>query len=195
MKKKKSNELLKIGFLMIFLSVALLSTKIYFNTDFNGNGSTPAPKKTDNSVPNGDMESEVLWNKYENTEYLITFSYPNLLTKKTFEDSGGYEFFVRFEENSLSQGKGVALGINRTDLEVEMERVKDEISKQNNARLVKDQEISVQGTKGLILEFEPEDETLEKRSFLFIAKGDYTYSFSTVPEQMQDLIDSIEFLN
>jgi hypothetical protein len=192
---KKPVELLKIGFLVLLLSIIFLSTKLSFGSTNSRRGLIPEKTSSENFQQETDGENASGWIPYTNDEYLISFSHPNLLLKKEFTESGGYDLFVVFEENKFSKEKGVAFGIRKSGLEEEVERIVGEVILQENSKLTKDEEMEVAGERARVLVIEPQDIFLEIRSILIIEKSGYSYSFSTVPEQMQKLIDSIEFLN
>jgi hypothetical protein len=192
--KNKSVELLKIGLLIMFLSLVFLSTKFSFDSNFNKNDRTSEPKTTNNTQAESSSGNESRWSKYVNEEYSISFLYPTYLTKVKLKDSGEYDFFIRFEENKISAGKGVALGIRKGLLEDEVLGIKENLSNEGRAILVKEENINTAWGKGKILEFKPENEEgFESRSFIIIEKDGNVYSLSTVPEQVQILLNSIEF--
>ena len=194
MKKNIPKDLLKVGFLVMFLSIIFLSTKLSYDLDSTQKTST-GQTTPQNLSQQDNQESPSGWDIYTNEEYYVKFSHPRFLLKRVYEKTGGYELFVVFEENELSLGKGVAFGVGKTGLEEEVERIKSGISKEGNTRLSNDENIVVSEMKARLLSFESQEKFLENRSFLIIEKDSYTYSISTVPEQMQKIIDSLEFLD
>ena len=74
----------------------------------------------------------------------------------------------------------------------EVENTKTSFSKQD-AKLVKEEKINVGDQEGIRLDFEPEGEG-EKRSAVIFSKEKYSYSISTVPEQIEKVIQSFKFL-
>jgi hypothetical protein len=195
MKIFKTKELLKIGLLVMFLSVVLLSTIISFNSDINNEKLISEPVVTDNAESKISVGDNNRWSKYVNDEYSISFLFPSYLTKIEADDSGIYDFFLRFEENNISMGKGVAMGIRKGTLNDEILEIKKNIL-QGGVGLVKEGNIDAGTVKGKMLEFKPDDEeNFERRSFIIIEKDGYVYSLSTVPDQMQTLLNSIEFKN
>ena len=197
MKRKKNKKILKAGFLTMFVSIVLLFLALFINSNRNLKKSLQERITIQNKQQNEQNKTEEKthpWTNYVNEEYSVSFSYPYLLHEREYKETGEYAFFIIFEENQFSFEKGVAFGVSKDGLEKEIERVKSEISLQGNSKLTKDENFDVEGEEARTLVFEPKDESLEKRSFLIVEKGDYTYSFSTVPEQMQKLKDSIQFL-
>ena len=193
MTRDKSKEILKAGLLVLFLSIIFLLTQIpinnipefsrIFNKDVNITGTQNLDASEDYSG----------WVIYSNEIFSVSFMHPDLLIKRSYENSGGYELFVVFEENNLSREKGVAFGVSRTGIDEETERIKNNISGQGSSEVVREDEVDFKGKRAKYLVFESRDETLENRSVLIVQKEDYTYSFSTVPEQMRKLISSIKF--
>lgn len=196
MKKTKSKELLQIGLLMVFLSIVFLSTKFYFNTTFGNTTTDNDFKRVGNLLVTENANDENKRSPYINEEYLISFSYPSFLSKKEYTNVGGYDFFVRFEESEVSKGKGVAFGVKSSEFDSELERIKNDILNEGEISLTAEKEIGVGGEKARLVEFVPNNkEVFEARSLVVVKRGEYTYSFSTVPDQIQTLIESVNFLN
>ena len=192
MKRKKHISVFKIGFLLFLLSALFLSAKLYLNFYQKNNKKYSQLDIPDNFVAEDKFDSKNLWTSYSNEEYLVKFAYPNFLTKVEYRNEGGYEYFLVFEENDVSKGKGIAFGVNDGEFEDERKRIKTDILNIGKVKFVKEEKI-LKWKEALVMEFEPEDEeVLEKRSVLLIDNGNYIFSFSTVPYQMQALIESIE---
>lgn len=181
---------------MLLFSVVILLLaqvpKLYKNLKNNAQKEAGSTIKEDNQEV---KDESARWSKYENEDYSISFDYPYLMHKIEYEDPGEYDYFVVFEENQFSKEKGVAFGVSSDGLEKEIERIKDNVSKQGGSILIKDEEFEESCLDSWVLEYEPEDESMEKRSFFIFERGDYTFSFSTVPEQIQRLRKSIGFSN
>jgi hypothetical protein len=194
--QRKKVNMLKIGLALFSFSVILFillqTLRLYENSKNN------SQQDSNRSTEQESDENSVgpsRWSKYENEDYSISFDYPYLLHEVEYEEPGEYEFFVIFEENRFSKEKGVAFGVSSDGLEKEIERIKANVSKQSNSKLVKDEEYKSSCIKSWVLEYVSEDELMEKRSFFIFERGDYTFSFSTVPEQIQRLRNSISFTN
>jgi hypothetical protein len=186
---KKSKEILKAGIFVLFISLVLLSTQLSFGL----------PEKSEVSggqnLANDGKEGGDVWEEYINRDFSVSFLIPGLLLKKEFKGQGGYELFVRFEENDLSRGKGVAFGVTKTSLSDEAAKLKEELTKDDQAVLVAESEVVADGVVGKLLEFEPRNlESGEKRSIFLVENSDLTYSISTAPEQIQRVVDSLDFL-
>lgn len=195
MKQKKGKEILKTGFLVMFLSMVFLLTTLSLDPDLI------SERRVSEKEPDQNIQKDVTskeandWTIYTNEEYLISFLYPRMLLKRVYEKTDEYDLFIVFEENQLTQKRGIAFGVSKIGSEEEVKRIKNNIYSQGEVKLVVDENLNIEKEKGRILLFEPQDKNLEKRSFLIIERGDYTYSFSTVPEQMQKIADSIQFLD
>ena len=195
MKQKKGKEILKTGFLVMFLSMVFLLTTLSLDPDLI------SERRVSEKEPDQNIQKDVTskeandWTIYTNEEYLISFLYPRMLLKRVYEKTDEYDLFIVFEENQLTQKRGIAFGVSKIGSEEEVKRIKNNIYSQGEVKLVVDENLNIEKEKGRILLFEPQDKNLEKRSFLIIERGDYTYSFSTVPEQMQKIADSIRFLD
>jgi len=192
-KTQKKGKVLKSGFLFMFVAFVFLGFYLYFNkSGFTQKGSVPQEiNKTLSEISPTPQVFE--WQEYKNEEYGFRLEHPKLLFKRTFKDKGGYPFFIRFEETKFSLEKGLALGISKRPQEEEIESVISSLSKEG-AKLVREEKIKVQDVDGTRLDFEPEREG-EKRSLVIFSKGNYTYSISTVPEQIERVIESFGFIN
>lgn len=194
-KNKGSKDLLKAGLLIMFFSSVLLITKLNYGRSFVQDDSGLKEISGRKSEEENKEEPSSFWNTYANEKYRISFSHPQLLLKREYVEIDGYDLFIIFEENKFSKEKGIAFGVNKDGLEKEVERIKEGISKQGETKLLKDEKLDVDNGEAWILEFEPEDESLERKAFLVIEEGDFTYSFSTIPKQIQRLSKSIQFLD
>jgi len=193
MKIKREHKIVRVGLYMLSTSIVILIISLFINSAktspvSNVNKEVPETKESSNEGKLSDF-----WERYTSDKYKISFSYPRLLNKNEFSKTGEYDYFVVFEENQYSLEKGVAFGVSSDGFDKEVERIKSDIEKQGKTKIVKDDELLGLGEKARIIEFDPEESDLEKRSFVIIEKGDYTYSISTTPEQIQTIIDSIKF--
>ena len=81
----------------------------------------------------------------------------------------------------------------KQDIEKKSDFIQETILTESGAKLVKEDKITVDDFEGTRLDFEPTGEG-EKRSVVIFSKGDYSYSISTVPEQVEKVIESFKFL-
>lgn len=186
----KSKEILKIGVFILFLTLVFLSTLL--SLTFEDRGETAL----DGTQSGGDdlNSKKDVWDEYTNEEFKVSFTYPKLLLKREYKNQGGYDFFVRFEENELAMGKGVAMGVNGDGLDAEVKKLKESMTANEQAVISLEEEVNIDGVRGIKLDFEPKSVAAgEKRSVLVFERRGFTYSLSTVPGQMQRIIDSIKF--
>lgn len=138
----------------------------------------------------------ITWEEYVNPEYGISFSRPKFLYLRETKNQGGYEYFARFEENEFSTARGIALGIRKISFEEEVERLKKELESDFDVRLIRQDKLRIDKRDAVRLDYEPSKKTeFEPRSIVFVGKGDLTYSISTVPEQINGIIDSLKLLS
>ncbi len=196
-KKRKKISVLKIGLLLLIGSIFSLilsqSNKVLVDKSFsdsykNDNKNLVIKKDEENKMDDN-------WSNYENKDYSIGFSYPPFLRKVEYEEPGEYEYFVVFEENKFSLAKGVAFGISSGGVDEEINRIKEGIKREGKIKVIKEKEIDLLEEKARLIEVEPEDDQLERKSFLVFQRKNFTYSFSTITDQMQKLISSIRFLD
>lgn len=189
MNEKKSFNLLNLGLMFLFLSLLTLATYLFFRVSF----STKKEINSQDSKKEKVSESESNWEVYSNTEFGISFAHPRLLYKKEFRNQAGSLYFVRFEETKFSRGKGIAVGVKEGNLEEEVANFKKEF--ENQADLTKESQIIVNTFKGVRLDFEPrESSLLEKRSIVILEKSGKVYSISTVPKQIDRVLESFNFI-
>ncbi|OGM25035.1 hypothetical protein A2715_03780 [Candidatus Woesebacteria bacterium RIFCSPHIGHO2_01_FULL_39_32] len=192
---QKKPDILKVGVFIMFLALAFLSVYLYLNkSDFVQTSSvvSPTPGKTTGDNINPTATPNLKWEEYRNEEFRFRVERPKFLYEREFKDQGGYVFFIRFEETKFSIEKGVAIGVSGKTYEEEVEGTKT-ILTESGAKLVKEDKITVDDFEGTRLDFEPTGEG-EKRSVVIFSKGDYSYSISTVPEQVEKVIESFKFL-
>lgn len=136
------------------------------------------------------------WTSYKNPQYKFSVELPRFLTKAEYRDIDGYTFLAIFGETSISKGKGVAIGITMRDLNSEVAQTKVDYAKEGNAQLAEEKDIAVGGERGKELHFKPKDgaEGLEEKTYIIVHHGNYTYSISTVPEQVEHIVISFKFL-
>jgi hypothetical protein len=190
--RQKSSDSLNIGIFVMFLALAFLAVYLYvnkneiFRKNITGKLSQTATEKS--TVTQPDLE----WDEYKNEEFEFSLEHPNLLYKREFRDQGSYKLFIRFEENKFSIEKGLALGISGRTKEEELAYNKESLT-QAGAKLVNVEKITVYGQEATRLDFEPQGEG-EKRSVVVFSRGDYSYSISTVPEQIGRVVESFKFI-
>jgi len=191
--KKRVGESLSLGAGVLFISLVAVCIFLFFKLNLQKvNVIAPMEEKVnkpDELIVNSD------WGEYANEEYGFKFLHPKLLYKTEFKNQGGYIFFVKFEENKYSLGKGVAIGIRQSEKGRDVENVKNDIAREGNARLDNEQEIKMGDFYAVILNYTSGDKTQEEdRSIVIIQKDDKSYSISTVPEQIDKVISSFSFI-
>lgn len=134
------------------------------------------------------------WVIYKNDEYGYSFEYPLYLLSTEVKNTEKYLSFVTFEETSFSTLKGVAVGITDRTLEDELSYIKDSFAGVNDANLKESKDGQTEGKRFYLLTYETSgSEDLEDKSIFIINDGRYTMSISTVPEQMEHIINSLKF--
>ncbi len=199
-KSSSINLFTKIGVLLAFMCLTILSILLYNNTrktpQFN-NATEQSIAGTKNGASNDifSREASGQWDSYINTIYNYSLKYPELLVKREHVDEGGYLHFVRFEENRYSSSKGVGVGVSSSGLGVESVKIKQEMMK-SGGELVSEEEFLFLGRNSVRLEFEPQEGVAgEKRTVVIFGHKDLTYSISTVPEQIDRVLEGFKFTN
>ncbi len=191
MKIKHKDNFATISLSLLFLSLTLLAGFLGYQW-FTKKDEVKTPAQVSAVV----SPTQSPWQEYSNSEFSFSFSYPRLLIPKNARDSNGYVFLVIFGENSYTEAKGIAVGVGRRNIEEEIKMVKDEYGKDESAELVSEKDIEVASEKGRVLSYKPkgEDKSLESRDIVIVGHGDYIYTISTVPEQMENILETWKFL-
>ena len=132
------------------------------------------------------------WKEFVNEDYRIRIEVPALLLKTKYENENGYLYFMRFEENEYSDKKGVALGVTERSRDEELEYVKNMISKESPMAIPKVKIFELGGYGVTQMDYEAKED-LEARSIIVVNDGNYTFSISTVPEQIERVKSSLMF--
>jgi hypothetical protein len=192
-RKSKQKDLLVMTSLgLLFVSLLLLcgflAYKIYTRTEKVGDSETTARA--------GLSPTMAPWEVYENFEFNFRLEVPRLLLKEEAHDKANYTYIVIFGENRYSNSRGVAIGVTDRPLEEEIELVKGQYEKSGEAELNTESVIEVAGEKGTRLSFKPKGESdeLEAKDVVVFRHGNYTYTLSTVPEQVEHIVGSFKFL-
>jgi ABC-type lipoprotein release transport system permease subunit len=194
-KPKKQSTTIKYASFILFLSLIILVISLISQNRER----TEIIKNTTNSSvsPTGTSQnsSEEDWEKYTDEKYGFEVLIPRLLLEKKYENTNSYNEFIVFYQNQYSRGKGVAIGVSDKDLQSEMDIIKEELNKEGNAQLTKQSILTLHDDQGVRLDYEPEDISSgdEKRSIIIIHHGKYSYSFSTVPDQIEAVVSTLQF--
>lgn len=187
---KSSVSPLLVGIIIMFISLVILGGFLYVRTSNskesqNGNSETT-------SVNQDVDQSKVIWEEFTNDKYGFTIAHPPLLLKRETEDEGGYLYFVRFEENQYSLGKGIAIGVGENTRDEEVAKIKKEIKDEATIDPESEETIKVAGQNAIRLNYQDKGQ-YESKSFVIFEKDGKTYSISTVPDQIDRVIESFEF--
>lgn len=143
---------------------------------------TPAPAQTEN-----------LLKEYINEEYGYKVKYNKFLDAREYEDTEEYLNFVKFEENQFSNTKGFAIGVTSRTREEEKGKITAEFEERFETSVEDEKEVKVGKHDGIELRYS-QKEDLEPRSIVIVNNGSFTFSISTVPDQMDEILSSFEFL-
>jgi hypothetical protein len=189
---KYKTSLYKIGLLAAFVS--LLALGLYLFLESRKIVDNKVQNVAQETVDNRDNDDNSSWEMYMNEEFGYSLQHPRLLSVREMKDQGVYLHFVRFEENKFSQGKGVAVGVSESNFTEEVERIKKTMEEDDNAKLIEEMDTDLNGYSAIKLYYEPTNTELgEARSILVIEKSPYIYSISSVPEQMDSILNSFKF--
>ena len=144
------------------------------------------------NVQGNNLPEEIFgWEYFIHPEYKFSVYVPRLLVKREYEESTDYLFFVKFEENRFSEEKGVAIGVSDRNLNDEEEKTHEIVGQGQSSVEPKRQEM---GEGVLRLYYEAMD-GFESRTIYLINNGEYTYSISTTPEQIEKVLSGFVLLD
>lgn len=187
---------LNLGLFILFISTSILLLKVALtqwdkkgNTD-NYNRTLEESETSDSVVPEGIRD----WEYFVHPEYKFSVYVPRLLVKREYDDSGNYLFFVRFEENRFSEDRGVAIGVSDRILEEEETKTREIIEAGFSDKKPKKEIVKLTDHDAIRLDYQ-EAEGFESRTIILVNNGDYTYSLSTVPEQIDNVLAGFVLLD
>jgi hypothetical protein len=189
------SRLVKILLYSLFIIFFVVAVYLLLNlkTKTSLDGSTVFEKQNGETAQKNE---NIKWEPYLNMTYRYALMYPGTLTKNEYEDEGGYLHFIRFEENELSVGKGVAVGVTKRDMDEEVSEIKKQVLDSEIGKLSTENKIVLKGLKGIRLDFEPKAGKVgEKRAVVVVNKNSLSYSISTVPEQIDIVLESFTFFD
>ncbi len=185
----------KAVFLIIsFVIFTLLTLAIYFSLRVYG---LNKKGKLANALTGSRLENttDSEWKEYKNSLLGFRMSYPPSLVERDLGQSATYYNFIRFEEVKLTSDKGIAVGVRESSLVDEVNRIKKDFESQEDAVLSEQKKVKVAGTDGTWLHYKPkvEEGNEEERVIVIFARDKFSYSISTVPEQINRVINNFTF--
>jgi hypothetical protein len=184
---------LKIKYKVVFSLLLLIAFLGLISQKLVGKEHAPSKVTTEVAVPTSASKST--WTTYTNAEFNYSLSYPIFLTVIELKDKGGYLEFTRFEENGLAADKGIAVGVRKNSLKAEVSEIKKEFEAEGDGNLTSEKNIKVGDYDAVRLDYEPKDSSqAEKRSIVIISNADYAFSISTIPEQMDKVLEDFKLL-
>lgn len=187
---------LNIGLFILFVSALILLLKVALT---EGDQKGRADNYDSTLEENGKSESVVLerirdWEYFIHPEYKFSVYVPRLLVKREYDDSGDYLFFVRFEENRFSEDSGVAIGVSNRALEEEEAKTREIVEAEFSEIKPKREIVKLADYDAIKLDYQGAN-GVESRTIILVTNGDYTYSISTVPEQIDDVLAGFVLLD
>lgn len=202
--QKKNIGLLDFG-LRLLLVIVLLIFVFYFLNQ-NGLGNQEQPSSVNDLYSSDEVTAQpsiavnqFAWKTYESKTFGFSINYPASLDVNDMGNVGGFIDFVRFEEApSLNlTDKGIAVGVSTLSLEKETIKIKNQFDSEGGALLADETRVEYKGFTATKLYYKPEDPTQDEERIVLIVnnKKGYTYSISTVPEQMPRVMEGFNFLS
>jgi len=180
---------LNLGLLILFVSTSFLLLNVAltkWDTKDSIDDESRTLEESEASklvVPEGIRD----WEYYVHPEYNFSVYVPRLLVKREYDDSGDYLFFVRFEENRFSENGGVAVGVSDRTPEEEETKIREILGAEFPGLNPEKETVKLTSGNAIRLDYRAGDVN-EPRTIVLVRNGEYTYSISTVPEQIDNVL-------
>jgi hypothetical protein len=180
---------LNLGLFILFVSTSVLLLKVaLMQWDKKSNADTYSRTLEEDETSESAVPEEIRdWEYFIHPEYRFSIYVPRLLVKREYDDSGDYLFFVRFEENRFSEDSGVAIGVSNRALEEEEAKTREIVEAEFSDIKPKREIVKLTDYDAIKLDYQGVD-GVESRTIILVTNGDYTYSISTVPEQIDNVL-------
>ena len=184
-------KILSVG--VLFLSAALIFAGIFLlikskliRTEENNVIETPQESLQGN--PKG---TDI----YVDEEFGYSITYPRLLEPRAIESEDYQSLIIFFVPKDLS-GNGFAISVSERNLEEERSLINQQISKETTIKQTEETPAQKGGLAGTKIIFEPEDkESFESKAFAIFYNGKYSYTLSSSPTFLDELINDFVILN
>ncbi len=196
--KKDKNLFYRNSVLLAFISVLVATGVVtirYFKVEKGKNVITNkniAENINQNSNPTP-TDADALSREYINKMYGYKVLYNKFLDAREYDDPGEYLHFVKFEENRYSNTKGFAIGVTTRSKDEEKDKIINNFKEEYGVDADSESNIKADKYEGVQLTFSQQD-GLEARSIVIIKNGNYTYSISTVPEQIELVLSNLDII-
>jgi hypothetical protein len=185
-------KLMKVGIFLVFFTMVFLLYSLIRRED---KLSVENDKKNDIVVnqENTNSEKDTLpWVSYANEDYGFVMSHPEYLYEMKSEKNERYVFFVMFQETKYSRGDGVAVGLSESPLLDVADSIKGDFKDNYGIQPYKEDEYMVDDYEGLRIDYKG-GEDYQDRSIVVFNNGEYTFSISTTPRQIDRVVASFNF--
>lgn len=190
-----SKKPLALGFVILAFTTIILFISLSLSKLRNiGIGSVVSTISKEETVQSKTPEGIENWEYYVHPEYKFSLYVPELLIKREYDNPGDYLFFVRFEENRVSESRGLAVGVSDRTLKEEEKKTRELIEEGLPGVEPARGDLKLVGYEAIRLDYE-DAEGLEPRTIILVANEGYTYSISTNPEQMDEVLSGFVFID
>lgn len=184
-------KILSVGVLslsaaLIFTSVFLLIKSKVISTEVNNDIET-----TQESLQGNPKGTEI----YVDEKFGYSMTYPRILEPRTIESDDYQSLIIFFVPKDLS-GNDFAISVSERKLEEERNLINQQISKETTIKQTEETPAQKGGLAGTKIIFEPEDkESFESKAFVVINNGKYTYTLSSSPNFIDEVLNNFTILN
>lgn len=183
------NNLLSLGLLL--LSTALILASIFLLTKSrNASSSQNSAAAVQESTQPDNKGTDT----YTSEDLGYSINYPSLLEPRSVSSDDYISLIIFFVPNTL-RGDGFAISVTDRSLEEEKNLIKDKIGKETKVKITEETRIRKDNFDGFKLIIDPEVEgTFESKAFIVLNNGKYSYSLSSIPDFIDEVLNNFTIL-
>lgn len=178
------NKVLLLGTMFILLSFLALGGHLFIKSRTTPESMEKITETNKESAVSSRSNRKI----YTNQDFGYSINYSSTLIPREIESEAYLDFVIFFAAQG-TEGSGFAVSVRENQLEEEIGLIKKEIGRDVGAELVYEGKIDHYGYSAHRLDYEPETKGEgEPRTIIIINNGKYSYSISSTPEQIDNVL-------
>lgn len=187
--KGKTNRALSLGILLLTLSLVAVGIYLLVELKRASKSKQQLPEAKEEISSFNDVST---WMTYSEEAFGYSIRYPPSFIPRKVESERYLSFVIFLPPQGVEQS-GFAFGVRENQLEEEVKSIKEEVQLDVSAKLIREGEIEILGYSGFKLEYEPEkSEEGELKTIIILNNGKYSYSISSVPDQIDKIVFTLD---